>query len=160
MKFEEARRQAKNGDKLRLPIILTNELEKITEIIVGEKGCFNLSWEQYDSDQWEIIRAEPKVLTEDELWDGGHFMHGVYDEVISVTTFRRIFRKAHQNGRLERDIELRPLVDKVKELCSDANNFVAYSALINCGLILDLIEDTPPLNKEDDLLKRQAERAL
>ncbi len=52
------------------------------------------------SDQWQVQKAEPKVLTAKEVWDGGHFMHGIFDETISVSTFNRIFKSGDKNGQL------------------------------------------------------------
>lgn len=109
MTFQEARSKAKDGDLLRLVSKREGGSETTTEIKVGEKGEFRLSFEQYDSDQWQIISAEQKVLSAEE------YINREYDKPfpegdLSIHDIEYTFEFANQNGRLERDLELRDAI--------------------------------------------------
>lgn len=115
MTFQEARAKAKDGDLLRLVLKKESGPEITTSIFVGEKGKFHLSFQQYDSDQWQIIPAEPKVLK-----DVMEYLKSVNaSDKIGHSELGRLectFKAGHKNGRLERDLELRPVVDDFKEI--------------------------------------------
>lgn len=92
----------------------------------------------------EIIPAEPKVLTADEI------VQKVTDEdPDNRKPYRRLMYEctnyAHQNGRLERDLELRQFVQYIKDFCKslDSEGFKK-----DAERILEQIEIIPPLNQD------------
>jgi hypothetical protein len=108
MKFHEARANGKKGDKLKATFDSGEYKDAMTiTLTIGEEGQFLLTWEQYDSDGWEVIHAEPKVLTAEEWWWNGcssgeipiieenQYPHCRKDENTNA------FNHGHQNGRLE-----------------------------------------------------------
>ena len=141
MKFHEAREKAEKGDQLCLKIPAPlGEFE--TKITVGEEGEFRLTWELYESDQWQIIRAEPKVLSINDLSakiiimeKHGHFKMNRQD-------IQDVAEMCHKNGRLERDIELRPLLENIIDNW-DSLKSDGYECLIK------IYENLKPLNKDD-----------
>jgi len=76
--------------------------------------------DQFLKDDWQVIRPEPKVLTSDEYveWkDENRESHGklpLSGESYASTV--KDFEAGHKNGRLERDFELRPLIQAVRDL--------------------------------------------
>lgn len=86
----------------------------------------------------EKMEAEPKVLTADEMLDN-------YGDFQCRTEFIEYGESMHQNGRLERDLELRPLVEYVNRLIND---FLNYQTVTFRGRIADMrkiINGIPPL---------------
>ncbi len=92
------------------------------------------------SDQWQVQKAEPKVLTVEELWNEN------FQADLQFTLFKKTHKKIHQNGRLERDLEVRPVIDaldKTLESISYQDQYqktTAYKTLVAC------IENLKPLN--------------
>lgn len=102
---------------------------------LNEHPCLNCSvrptW-------YNFIPAESKVLTAEEIAEKIVFNNG--------TPFRADVIKygntMHQNGKLERDLEVRPMIEAVKEFFSEDNS-------LGCDDILYELENLKPLNGDD-----------
>lgn len=92
---------------------------------------------------------EPKVLTAEEVvaYMVETYPHlkgnDIFDEVGRVMILD-FFNKGHQNGRLERDIELRPLLEAVLNLYlkADHDGVSTYTQQV-----FDEFDNLPPLTK-------------
>ena len=85
--------------------------------------------------------AEPRVLTADEWlesrnYEVGHGLYYTLNDVIDT------FNAGHQNGRLERDLELRPLLDAFAKYENNLGDYDSRNELVKayCNL--------KPLNQE------------
>jgi hypothetical protein len=150
MKFHEAAPKMNPGDIFRAT------KDGMSDIILKNKGYFcNKAGTQISLNvihfnlEGEIIPAEPKVLSESELF--GKIM--ALDEYGCHTVFNRqwlsdVIDLCHQNGRLERDLELRPAIKKAFEICSVKNHPLTNSIALLTELD-DEIQNLPPLNKNE-----------
>jgi hypothetical protein len=76
------------------------------------------------SDDWEIVPVEPKVLTAEEWYKSFYSWEELgisrYDEQSQrIATFNA----GHKNGRLERDLELRPAIESMRVAIESDMNF-------------------------------------
>lgn len=145
MTFSNARRKANNGDILKLSIPGPSEGFFITEITVGQKGNFDLTWKQYDSDQWQIIPAEPKVLTTEEIIEKNLKEYNTrpdyYSEALSILSIAR------DNYRLERDLEVRPLTKAIENAIHVmGDNTGDFGSAI--GLVSQELKNIKPLKEK------------
>jgi hypothetical protein len=82
----------------------------------------------------KIIPAEPKVLSADELFKKMR-LNSIHTEV-------EYGEAMHQNGRLERDLELMPLIDAIKSPCSNVDDWLR--------LVGNEVENIKPLNSDEN----------
>ena len=134
--FPEAREKAQDGDKLYL-----KEETGETWIKVGALGRIRLSWKQYDSDRWQIIPAEPKVLSVDEAAE--KYLNFSNADQNYCMGWRTGFFRGHSNGRLERDLELRPAIDLIEKRLSKPVDSFDYPEM------LAVIRKIKPLKQDD-----------
>ena len=87
------------------------------------------------SDQWQVQKAEPKVLTVEELWNEN------FQADLQFTLFKKTHKKIHQNGRLERDLEIRPLVEAVKDYIKREYSIGSWTSVFS-----DILKNLKPLN--------------
>ena len=92
------------------------------------------------ANDWEIIPPEPEILTAGESFDNE------YGDEYCGTEFKKGymggFKNGHQNGRLERDLELRPVIEVVQE-------FFTEDSSKGCDDVRDMLANLPPLSKND-----------
>lgn len=96
-----------------------------------------------------FIKAEPKVLTAEEYLISKHqpSLHNICK--VSFDSFRDLlinfFEAGHQNGRLERDLELKTLIDAVSILYEKADHDGVSSITQK---VLNAFRILPPLTPE------------
>lgn len=145
MKFHEAREKANEGDKLKLFLAETGKRGQITtKILASGKGNFTLSFEQYDSEQWQIIPAEPVVLSVEEWLKKNVAMKFLIGDFTNVIIECSEF--FHQNGRLERNKELQPVIEAAEKLHDIAP---VYGVASYTSEFFNAVKNMPPLNKND-----------
>lgn len=114
----------------------------------GRHPCFIL--DHFVAD-YELVEAEPDVLTAEEWIEKRREM---YKHPRGFTWHDKdIFQACeffHQNGRLERDLEVRPAIEYLNAL----NSVDQYA----CNQLPIILKNLKPLN-EDGQLKRESERA-
>ncbi len=108
---------------------------------IGSFSNISLSFSSAMKNDWEIIKKEPKILNVREIIASTMQRDG---EMAMECEYRRI-RMAMQNGRLERDLEFRPLIDSVSKLFDKADHDGVSKITQK---IFDEFENLKPLNKE------------
>ena len=77
------------------------------------------------SDQWQVQKAEPKVLTAEQIVDSvnNEYVKIREEDFLTYITAIQIAKLGQENGRLERDLELRLLAvcigDNIENLIND-----------------------------------------
>jgi hypothetical protein len=102
MTLGEAWEKAEKGERIEHPV-------EASFIKDDFPPPFELSYESAVEKKWQIIPAEPKVLSVEEMFtntfDEHHPLYGYKRFIIDL------LKAVHNNGRLERDLELKPLLD-------------------------------------------------
>jgi hypothetical protein len=93
------------------------------------------------SDDWEIVPVEPKVLTAEEWYKSFYSWEELgisrYDEQSQrIATFNA----GHKNGRLERDLELRPAIEEMREATLNDVTYDEYDDRLH-----EALKNIPPL---------------
>lgn len=102
----------------------------------------------------EIIPAEPKVLTAEDMFDHLYSGHKDMDKVCFAPFNMIAFgMKMHQNGRLERDLELRPLLKKLSQLIEIFHGPTLQNVSDLMKEISSLYFKIPHLNNHDNKTK-------
>jgi hypothetical protein len=143
MTFAEARKKAKKGDVLKLSIPGPSDGYFVTEIKVGFNHYFNLTWDQYDSDQWEIIPAEPKVKTFEEIIKDDYPDYNRGGVSFGYITVIDLMKKASEQQWLNHK-ELREAVENVLNQI-DQHNSVSDVAM---GSLKEALKNLKPLKAE------------
>ena len=84
--------------------------------------------------------TELKALTAEECFDKLSFSRS--GELLSLTTFKRIYGLIMKNGRLERDLEVRPVAKAIQKYQNDDSIEFHESG------IFEALENLKPLNDE------------
>jgi len=103
--------QAKHGDQFKRSS--SPGLSGIEDI--RENEIYNLTAEEIMADDWQIIRSEPEVLTDEDLIAGVY----VNPEKRAVFTEKEIIRfskKCDKNGQNKEWKRLKPLIDAAKNV--------------------------------------------
>lgn len=100
----------------------------------------------------KIIRSKPEVLSVDqiiEFIDKKNDDHpNEWDISFNYEHMRELIDKCHQNGRLERDLELRPSITFLKELSKKMEDMheIDYWTVME---LRDTLNNLKPLNQDD-----------
>lgn len=129
MTLQEAFEKAGDDDLLVCDLGDCAVANKKSELINSDIPC-----EVAVSKTWKVIPAEPKVLTYDKWVIKNHTNQNDWE----IGYIRIAFEAGHQNGRLERDLEVRPVIEKV-ERCMQLPSCNDFSMVMN---------NLKPLNKE------------
>lgn len=87
------------------------------------------------SDKWQIQRAEPKVLTADEIME--KFRWPRPDLIPSI------IKESHQNGRLDMYQDHKPLIDYLNRLISDYKSVVDITWTARLIPIIKILRELP-----------------
>lgn len=114
MKLIEAHANAKENEKLTCTI----GNETITSCEKQDINHFDMGVRFALSDQWQIIPAEPKVLTSMEAYKKRyiHPAKTLKEESVHFCWFDSGFDEGKPQGRLERDIELREGLSSITDI--------------------------------------------
>jgi hypothetical protein len=131
MELKEAYEKASDDDKLTI----LKAGEAWYSIRKSDMHDIEIVFEYAISDQWKIIPAKPKVLTAEEC------LHE-YSGRIEAADYIAGFEDGKPQGRLERDLELRPVFEAVEEYEEKLGEYESRNA------ILEAYANIPPLNKK------------
>jgi len=102
-----------------------------------------LSYNQINSDKWQVKKAEPKVLTFAE-WKNKE--SDGYGDLCFYDIEYECFNAGHKNGRLERDLEYKELLKAVEELTTVLPN--SKYLLPETRTIVKIYNRLKPLNPD------------
>jgi hypothetical protein len=139
-KLQDAIFKMKPGDKFKPENDYEMIMNQTMQLVWPGGGNVSMSPAHLNL-EGEIIPAEPKVLTAEEFIGKG-YNHPVEEQRYHYEDMVMIANRFHKNGRLERDLELRPLVKAVKEY----HVGMSRNSITD---VIDAIENLPPLNKND-----------
>jgi len=95
---------------------------------------------------WKIVQPEPRVLTPEEYSKKIRNDYGSFSECSGCEP---AFIYGHQNGRLERDLELKSFIEYTKNMLNDFNSNIEIQRPVMFRTIKQLIKEIPPLIKND-----------
>ena len=140
MRLHEAIEKAKNGDTCAIPgldgFIISKEAHRIISPLTDKPYVF--CPRDFQRGDWRIIPAEPKVFTAEESY-GEIALAG---EDLEFYPFKIIYNFIMKNGRLERDLEVRPVVKAIQKYQNDDSIEFHESG------IFEALENLKPLNDE------------
>ncbi len=152
MRIDELCEKAKHKDLLECDSRETGKQEFIlwfNQILTRDKRHPVFISAHFKTNTWKIIPAEPKVLTVEEIVDS---MNSEYisinrDDFLTYQVAIQITKLGHQNGRLERDLEIRPLSNLFKGLATELKFFPEKQHSIKAYLdkIDSALENLKPL---------------
>lgn len=105
---------------------------------IRENEIYNLTADDITADDWEIIRAEPEVLTPEESWNN---ISGGSQNLIKESVFYLGFKKGDKNGQIKEWKRLKPLIDYIETIFAAGNIFKYHSSDDMIEFIKNL---TPP----------------
>ncbi len=116
MRLHEALEKANDNDKIRHD---WGGLEFFKKDITS----FYMSARAAVSVEWQIIPAEPKVLTAEQIVDSvnNEYVKIREEDFLTYQTAIQIAKLGQKNGRLERDLQSRPLVESIQKYIDDDN---------------------------------------
>ncbi len=113
MDFKEAYEKANDEDSLRRKAW---EHDQMIEKSANTMAT-SLTVESIFSDDWEVIKVEPKVFTAEEWLEnqklGWYYLRDDQKEIVKPW-INGAFEDGHENGRLERDLEVSPLIEAIR----------------------------------------------
>jgi hypothetical protein len=142
VKLKDAGIEMKQGDRFKFESPGMDNLcrngKTLTWISIDGREVSLTEFLRYINYEGKIIKAEPRVLTDDEIINMCAD-HGTYAEW-DREDIRYAAQISHKNGRLERDIELRPAIEAMRLAIENDYCNAEYERRLNTAL-----ENIPPL---------------